>query len=214
MVSLLSADAVSYAVNGTVILDNVSLHASAGTATAITGPSGSGKSTLLALLAGLDRPTSGEIRIGDRPPDDPGVRSCVGVVLQNYGLPALLTATESVELVLQVRGMAPAEVRERAAAALGRVRLEDFADQLIEQLSGGQRQRVAVARALVSEPAVLLADEPTSELDRDLREHVVDELLAEAHRGAIVVMTSHDDEVVAACEARVRLADGRVVDDQ
>jgi ABC-type lipoprotein export system ATPase subunit len=204
----LVATSVGYVAGGQRILDDVSLNVAPGTALAVSGPSGSGKSTLLALLAGLDEPTAGTVRLGDAAPADR--RRDLAVVLQNYGLPALLTAAECVELALQVRGFPRNEVRERAAHALERVRMTEVADHLVEELSGGQRQRVAVARALVSEPAVLLADEPTSELDRELRAHTVRELLSERDRGAILVMTTHDDEVAFRCDAVLSLADGRV----
>jgi ABC-type multidrug transport system ATPase subunit len=206
--SELTATSVSYVAGKQRILDDVSLQVSAGTALAVAGPSGSGKSTLLALLAGLAEPTSGTVRWGASTPVDS--RRDIAVVLQNYGLPALLTVAECVELALQIHGHPRSEVIERAGRALERVRLTEVADHLIEELSGGQRQRVAVARALVSQPAVLLADEPTSELDRDLRVHVVGELLSERERGAVVVMTTHDEEVAYRCDAVLSLLDGGV----
>jgi len=206
---LLTASDVGYTIGGRDVLDGVSLAAPAGQALVLTGPSGSGKTTLLALLAGLERPTRGRVRFGSADVVSPEVRSRFGFVLQSYALPLLLTAAECVEVVLQIRGVGRAEIRRRAAAVLERVDLTAVADSRIERLSGGQQQRVAVARALVGEPTLLLADEPTAELDRELREHVVAELLRERDRGAVVILTSHDEEVAASCDLRLRLHDGR-----
>ncbi|MDX6285649.1 MAG: putative transport system ATP-binding protein [Frankiales bacterium] len=204
----LRSESVGYVVGDVRILNDVSFTVEPGTALAVAGPSGSGKSTLLALLAGLDDPTSGAIMLGEVAP--PERRAEIGVVLQNYGLPALLTAAECVEFALQVRDLPRREITERAAHALERVRLTDVADHLVEELSGGQRQRVAVARALVAEPMYVFADEPTSELDRALRGHTMTEVLRERDRGAVLVLTTHDDEVAYRCDAVLSLADGQV----
>jgi putative ABC transport system ATP-binding protein len=188
---------------GRAVLDAVSLRAAGGAVLAVSGPSGSGKSTLLAVLAGMIRPDAGAVAL---PP-----RATTGLVLQSHGPVAVLTAAENVELALQLRGTPPAETGERAAEALSRVRLDAVGDRLVDELSGGQQQRVAIARALVVRPDVLLADEPTAELDAVSRALVVELLREEADRGAVVVVASHDPEVTDPCDARVRLSDGRVV---
>jgi putative ABC transport system ATP-binding protein len=131
-------------------------------------------------------------------------------VLQGHGLIPVLTAAENVEVVLQALGRPAAEVREAAAAALDRVLLGEVADRLVERLSGGQQQRVAVARALVHQPDLLIADEPTSELDEETRDRVVGELRREADRGAVVLIATHDPDIVAACDRALRLVSGRI----
>jgi len=199
---------------GRMILDQVSLRVEPGVVLAVTGPSGAGKSTLLSLLAGLVDPDAGQIWFGGelvRAGDDEHLRR-TGLVLQGYGLISVLTAAENVELVLQCRGARPAEVGSRAAAALDRVGLGDQADQLVEELSGGQQQRVAVARALVDRPGLLIADEPTSELDAATRDGVLQVLREEAWRGAAVVLATHDPDAAAACDEELHLIDGRVAE--
>jgi ABC-type lipoprotein export system ATPase subunit len=198
---------------GRQVLDEVTVTAPAGEITALTGPSGSGKSTLIAALAGLEPVTTGRIVwedtvVGPRSRD---LRHRCGLVLQGYGLVSLLSAAENVELVLQAQGVARAEVRDRARAALAAVGLDGAGDHLVEQLSGGQQQRVAVARAVVGRPEVLFADEPTAELDAATRDRVLHVLLAEAHRGAVVVLATHDRYVADVADAEVVLEDGRVV---
>lgn len=210
--SELSADEVGYVRAGRVILEDVTLTAYAGQAVAITGPSGSGKSSLLALLAGLERPTAGQVRLAGVPvwPGGPALRQRYGLILQGYGLVSVLTAEENVELVLQARGLAAAEVVQRARATLDLVGMGGAGDHLVEELSGGQQQRVAVARALVADPEIVLADEPTAELDAGNRERILGLLLDEARRGRIVVLASHDREVADACDWEIRLEDGRL----
>jgi putative ABC transport system ATP-binding protein len=174
---------------------------------AVTGPSGSGKSTLLAVLAGLVAADGGTLD-----PADPAERAAnSGVVFQSYGLLPVLTAAENVELPLQLRGLDRDAVRELAEVALARAGLPDIPDRLAEELSGGQRQRVAVARALAVSPALLVADEPTAELDADTAALVLHALRAEANSGAAVVLATHDPEVAALCDAQLHLVDGRVV---
>jgi len=211
---LLSGVGIDYRRGGRQILDGIDVRAYAGEALAVTGPSGSGKSSLLALLAGLE-PSAGDVRLDDVRvrPDDVAMRRRFGLVLQGYGLVSVLTATENVEVVLQARGMARDEIRPRAAAALAAVRLEGQGDQLVEELSGGQQQRLAVARALVTEAEVLLADEPTAELDAETRKVVLDVLLEQARRDAIVVIATHDPEVAEACDRELRLVGGRMSTD-
>lgn len=202
-----------YEVDGKVIVDGVSVTASSGRLLAISGPSGAGKSSLLALLAGLIAPTSGSIRLGDDPlvVGDLAQRRRIGVILQGNGLATAFTARENVAIALQARGFARADVATRVAAVLGEVGLTDVADHLIEELSGGQQQRVAVARALVTAPELLLADEPTAEVDAENRERVVARLTALARAGSIVIIASHDPDVLARCDEVLTLDAGRPV---
>jgi ABC-type lipoprotein export system ATPase subunit len=194
---------VGYRPNDVPVLDGVSVAVYPGEVLAITGPSGSGKSSLLALLAGLATPDSGAV-LSSVPP------ARVGLVLQAYGLVNLLTAAENVEVALQARGLPAGEVQSAAAAALAAVRLDEVADHLIEELSGGQQQRVAVARALALEPALLIADEVTAELDAETRDVIVDLVLGTAATGTAVVLATHDLELAARCDRRLALVDGRV----
>jgi putative ABC transport system ATP-binding protein len=132
-------------------------------------------------------------------------------VLQGYGLVTALTARENVAIALQASATARDEVRQRTAATLESVGLADVADHLIEDLSGGQQQRVAVARALVTAPDLLCADEPTAELDAENRERIMVLLVAAARRGSIVVIASHDPDVIERCDDVLELDAGRVV---
>jgi putative ABC transport system ATP-binding protein len=131
-------------------------------------------------------------------------------VLQSYGLVPTLTAAENVAIALRGRGVAAVEATQRAVDALARVAVDELADRLISELSGGQLQRVAVARALVVEADVLLADEPTSELDEANRDLVVGQLRLEATRGAVVLLATHDPAVAEECDDELHLVDGRV----
>jgi len=189
---------------GRTILDDVSLQAARGELLAVTGPSGSGKSTLLSLLAGILRPDSGFVSLPDG--------ATTSLVLQSHGLVAVLTTAENVELALQLRGVPGPEIERRAMLALERVGLTGTADRLVEELSGGQQQRVGVARALVVRPDVLLADEPTAELDAVSRDLVLGVLREEVERGAVVVLATHDPEAASSADRDVVLADGRVVE--
>ncbi len=202
--------------SGQTILAGVTLGAVRGEMLAIVGPSGSGKTTLLSLLGGLVRPDGGTVSfdgavlpvLGRRRAGTSQVR--IGVVLQGHGLVPVLSAAENVEVVLQARRMRGDEVRGAAAEVLDRVLLGGEAGRLVERLSGGQQQRVAVARALVGEPDLLVADEPTSELDEDTRDHVVRQLRMEAERGAVVVVATHDPDIVAACDRALQVEAGHL----
>jgi len=216
-VTELRLQSVSYAVGGRELLDGVALSFPSGRVTALSGPSGSGKTTLLSIAGGLLEPTSGaalltgpagEVALwqgsGDPRPE-------VAFVLQVYGLVPILSARENVSVALRARGVVPQEADDRAQQALGRFGIADLGDRQVEELSGGQMQRVACARGFVVGAGVLLADEPTSELDEGNRSLVLEELRAEAARGAVVVVATHDPAVVAACDEHVAVDEGRVV---
>jgi putative ABC transport system ATP-binding protein len=209
----LSGRGLTYRLGDRTIVDQVDVDARPGELLAVCGPSGAGKSTLLTMLGGLIAPEAGEVRLADTPVrvGDPAMRRRIAVVLQGYGLVTALTGRENIAVTLQARGASRAEVRERTAAVLDQVGLTEVADHLIEDMSGGQQQRVAVARALVAAPELLLADEPTAELDAENRERVVTLLGEHARSGAIVLVASHDPDVVAACDETLELDAGRVV---
>ena len=203
MTVVLTGTELSYTVGDRTILDGISVQVSSGRVLAVRGSSGSGKSSLLAILGGLIAPSGGTVTLDAAtvtPTGDLAVRRRFGFVLQGYGLVAALTAHENVAVVLQAARVPRAEVRARVQAVLERVGLAPVADHLVEDLSGGQQQRVAVARALVTAADVLLADEPTAELDADNRGLIVSLLIERARAGAVVVIASHDPEVVDACD--------------
>jgi putative ABC transport system ATP-binding protein len=196
--------------DGHEVLAGVHLRAVPGRMVAVTGPSGAGKTTLLWVLAGLVRPPRGEVLVAGEPPRDRDHTSAAGVVLipQDNALASVLTASENVVVPLLAGGVPPAEAGPRAAAALESVGLGAAGNQLIEELSGGQQQRVAVARGLAQRGTVVLADEPTSELDAANRARIVGLLRAEADRGAAVVLATHDPDAAAECDAELHLDAG------
>ena len=203
MTVVLTGTDLRYSVDDRTILDGISMQASSGRILAVRGPSGSGKSSLLTMLGGLIASSGGTVTLdGARvtPSSDLALRRRFGFVLQGYGLVAALTARENVAVVLQAARVPRAQVRARVQAVLERVRLAPVADHLVEDLSGGQQQRVAVARALVTAADVFLADEPTAELDADNRGLIVSLLVERARTGAVVVIASHDPDVVDACD--------------
>ena len=203
MTVVLTGTDLCYAVGHRTILDGISVQASSGRVLAVRGPSGSGKSSLLTMLGGLIAPSGGTVTLDGAPvtpTSDLALRRRFGFVLQGYGLVAVLTAHENVAVVLQAARVPRAQVRSRVQAVLERVRLAPVADHLIEDLSGGQQQRVAVARALVTDADVFVADEPTAELDADNRGLIVSLLIERARTGAAVVIASHDPDVVDACD--------------
>jgi ABC-type lipoprotein export system ATPase subunit len=193
-----------------------------GSFTAIVGRSGSGKSTLLHLLAAMDRPTDGRLRVGawelgglDRAAQARYRREMVGMIFQQFHLVPTMTAQENVALPLVLAGAAPQGRLARAAACLDLVGLADRRTHRPNELSGGEQQRVAVARALVADPAVLLADEPTGNLDSTTGAQIVD-LLARVHAEqgrTVVVVTHHPGEIAHVAERVVTLHDGRVESD-
>jgi putative ABC transport system ATP-binding protein len=201
------------------ILDDVTLAIPSGQFVAVVGPSGSGKSTLLGLVAGLDAPTSGEVRIDGEAIGALGEDALavlrgrkVGIVFQSFHLIPGLTAYENVLVPLELAGARDAG--ERARRLIGDVGLAARAHHYPSQLSGGEQQRVSVARAFANDPAILLADEPTGNLDSTNGRHVF-ELMLELNRrrGATLVLVTHDHELAAQAERRVALRDGRVVSD-
>ncbi len=190
--------------DGRRILDSVDVRVEGGHMLAVTGPSGSGKSTLLTALAGLLPLDGGTV-------ERSGLASHA-LILQGYGLLSTLTAAENVEVPLQLQRVPRDDIRDRAARALERVGVDTLINRLVEEVSGGQQQRIAVARGLVMEADLLLADEPTAELDAVTRDVVVATLRAEARRGAVVVVATHDPDVAAQCDAELHLVDGKAVD--
>jgi putative ABC transport system ATP-binding protein len=202
------------------ILDGVDLTFRAGEFAAVLGPSGSGKSTLLALMAGLDRPTSGEVRIDGTPIQDLSEdelallrRHKIGFVFQSFQLLGNLTARENVLLPIELLGQ-PDPVG-RANELLAAVGLADRGHHYPSQLSGGEQQRVALARAFAARPPILLADEPTGNLDGATGRRIL-ELLTELRRreGTTLVMVTHDPAVAALADRRIHLLDGRVERDE
>lgn len=194
-----------------VAVDAAGLTAYAGELIAVTGHSGAGKSSLLWAIAGAVA-ADGSVTLGEDVVTDRAGAAALGieVIPQGSALAVLLSARENVALPLLARGIHPDEARERADAALAAVGLEESATHLAEELSGGQQQRVAVARGLALRGRVLLADEPTSELDHDNRELVLGLLRQEAERGAIVLMATHDPEAAERADGEVRLDDGQL----
>ncbi len=201
-------------------LADVHLEIERGEYVAIAGPSGCGKSTLLSIMGLLDTPTSGQYAIGDSPADalSPRERAklrnlTIGFVFQNFNLIGDLTVAENVALPLVYRDMRPAMRKEWVREALAKVGMEHRANHFPAQLSGGQQQRVAVARALVGRPLVMLADEPTGNLDSRNGDAVM-ALLAELHAGgATICMVTHDPRYADRAQRTVHLFDGRVVDE-
>jgi putative ABC transport system ATP-binding protein len=198
---------------GEPVLRDISLVVKPGRMVAVTGPSGAGKTTLLSTIAGLLRPASGTVAIDGEPirDRDHAVAQKIVLVPQDNGLAAILTAGENLQVALIANGLAPADARRTTAESLARLGLTGQADQLVEELSGGQQQRTAIARGLALCGDVLLADEVTSELDAANRQTALELLRTEADRGAAVVFATHDPEAAGACDAELRLADGRLL---
>jgi putative ABC transport system ATP-binding protein len=203
-----------------VALDAVDVSVERGELVGLVGPSGSGKTTLLNILGCLDRPSSGSVHFDGRDLfalDDAALTrfraTSLGFVFQSFNLFELLSAAENVEYPLELKGMAARERRRLAAEALERVGLDAKGDRRPHQLSGGEKQRVAIARALVHRPALVLADEPTANLDSETSERIVG-LLRELNRqlGATFVIATHDPALIARLGRVVSIRDGRVTD--
>ena len=203
-----------------VALRAVDVRVERGELVGLVGPSGSGKTTLLNILGCLDRPSSGTVRFDGRDLSALGEAALtrlratsLGFVFQSFNLFELLSASENVEYPLELRGTAAAERRRLAAEALERVGLEGKGDRRPHQLSGGEKQRVAIARALVHRPQLVLADEPTANLDSDTGERIVS-LLCELNRelAATFVIATHEPALIARLGRVVSIRDGRVTD--
>jgi putative ABC transport system ATP-binding protein len=201
-------------------LDSVDLEVNRGEAVAVMGPSGCGKSTLLHLIGGLDRPSAGELWVAGQRTDQLSERALaylrrdeIGFVFQAFQLMDELTAQENVELPALLAGYSPNEARASAIALLEQVDLGDRALHLPSMLSGGQRQRVAIARALVNDPKLVLADEPTGNLDSASAFDVL-ELLGELHgKGLTMVIVTHDERIAATADRLISMRDGAFIDE-
>jgi ABC-type lipoprotein export system ATPase subunit len=201
-------------------VDEVDLDVASGETVAVMGPSGCGKSTLLHLLGGLDRPSGGELWLAGRRVDQLGERALarlrrdtIGFVFQAFHLMDELTAAENVELPALLAGRPARSARRRAAELLDRVGLADRAGFLPSALSGGQRQRVAIARALVAEPRLVLADEPTGNLDSQATVEVL-RLFEHLHQaGQTLVIVTHDSRIAATADRLISMRDGSFVDE-
>ena len=202
-------------------LDHVDLFIERGEFVCLSGPSGSGKTTLLNAIGGLDTPDSGEILLGDIRVDllDRGALADlrlhhIGFVFQAFNLVPVLSAVENVEFVMQIQGVAADERRQKALDILHEVGLEGMEDRRPAQLSGGQQQRVAVARAIVSRPDLVLADEPTANLDSVASAHLMGLFseLNEHHRVTFVIST-HDKRVMKYARRLIGMRDGRIISD-
>jgi putative ABC transport system ATP-binding protein len=197
-------------------LRGVDLTVQRGELLALTGPSGSGKSTILNLCGLIDRPDSGEIWLGERRVD--GLddvartllrRDALGFVFQSFNLVPVMTVAENVDYPLFIAGVPVPERRERVAAQLAAVGLQDHAKHRPDALSGGQRQRVAIARALIKRPRLIIADEPTASLDSKTADQVLDLMRERCHaEGAAFVIATHDDRLTRRCDRVVALLDG------
>ncbi len=201
------------------VLNDVSFEVGAGQTCAIVGPSGSGKTTLLGLSVGLDDPDTGAVHLagqelGEMNEDQRAAlrRDEVGFVFQNFQLMPTLTALENVMIPLELRG--DRSGAKAAAELLGKVGLGDRTRHYPSQLSGGEQQRVALARAFIHEPAILFADEPTGNLDRETSEPIVEMLFdLNKHHGTALVLVTHDDELASRAQRTIRMRAGRVVEE-
>lgn len=202
------------------ILKGITLDITEGQSVAIVGPSGSGKTSLLMILAGLERATRGDVQVAGRDFNALGEDQLalargedIGIVFQSFHLIPTMTALENVALPLEFAGVA--EAREKARALLSEVGLAARLDHFPAQLSGGEQQRVALARALAPEPKLLLADEPTGNLDGKTGRQIVDLLFGLKRRSdATLVLVTHDERLAKECERTIRMADGRIVADE
>ncbi|MGB0467484.1 MAG: ABC transporter ATP-binding protein [Pontibacterium sp.] len=204
-----------------IALDDVDLRVEAGTFVSLAGPSGCGKTTLLNIIGGLDQPTSGAVTVGAERLDTLNKAALadlrlhkIGFIFQAYNLIPVLTAQENVEFIMQLRGVAKPERKARAESILASVGLADQLHRRPGELSGGQQQRVAVARAMVSEPGIVLADEPTANLDSSTSDDLLGLMrtLNENSNTTFIVAT-HDPRVIAFTDRKVSLLDGQIIAD-
>jgi len=203
-------------------VDGVDLQVEKGEFLSLSGPSGSGKTTLLNLIGGLDIPTWGTVHVDSQCLNEldkdelAGLRlHKIGFVFQAYNLIPVLSARENVEFILLLQGIARCEMRNRAGQALAAVGLAGLGDRRPGQLSGGQQQRVSIDRAIVSQPAIVVADEPTANLDSSTTDNLL-ELMSNMNDqlGITIIVATHDPQVIEHTRRRVRLCDGRIVADE
>jgi putative ABC transport system ATP-binding protein len=202
-------------------LDDVSLSIEQGTSVAIVGKSGSGKSTLMHIMSGLDRPTSGRVLVDGEPIDAMAQKTLdrfrsdkIGFIFQAFFVQANETAEQNVALPLEIGQMPQNERKKKVHTALEVVGLLDKATQKARNLSGGQKQRLAIARAIVSEPRILFADEPTGNLDSSTGEQIEDLLFSiNKSTGATLIVVTHDNELAQRCDRQITLKDGKVIKD-
>ena len=203
-------------------VDNMSLTIASGEFTVICGPSGSGKSTVLNLIGGLDSPTSGTVHLEGKDTSTMTRRDLsairrdrIGFVFQAYNLIPVLTAYENAEFVLALQGVAAAERRKRVMAVLEEVGLAGLEDRRPDEMSGGQQQRVAIARAIVPRPAIVLADEPTANVDSETAEALLTVMQTlNTEHGATFLFSTHDDRVMRRAKRIVHLKDGNIDEDR
>ncbi len=214
--------AKTYQSNGTAVLAlrGIDLAIDEGEFVAVMGPSGCGKSTMLNLLGGLDTPTAGEVHLGGERIDSLSEarravmrRRQVGIVFQAYNLIGNLTVADNVELPALIAGFTPREAKKRREDLLEHLDVADKARDVPARLSGGQQQRVAIARALINDPSVLLADEPTGNLDTEGTREVIDLLSRYNAEGQTTVLVTHNHVVASAASRIVHMRDGMVVDE-
>jgi putative ABC transport system ATP-binding protein len=203
-------------------LEGISISIEPGEFTAIVGPSGSGKSTLLQLIGGLDNPTSGKVLLSDKAISDMTGRELsdfrrdhIGFIFQAYNLIPVLSAAENCEYIMLLQGITSSERKDRVYKMLAEVGLEGKEDRLPGQLSGGQQQRVAVARAMVSQPDIILADEPTANLDSQTGMDLLD-MMHDLNRneGMTFVFSTHDPKIMERATRLIYIEDGKVVNDE
>jgi ABC-type lipoprotein export system ATPase subunit len=202
----LKCSGLTVTIAGRTLLPPTDLEVYAGATVAVVGPSGAGKTSVLNVIAGLTAPTAGSVTVDGE--DVRGVeRTRIGVVTEPVLLAATLTVSENIGLPLQASRWTGEDVRDRVADLLELLSLGAIADRESTRLSGGQKQRVAVARAVAPRPPLIVADEPTSELDHDSREKVVALLHDAARSGSVVVLSTHDESVADTCDVLVRLGE-------
>ncbi|MGB8951434.1 MAG: ABC transporter ATP-binding protein [Candidatus Aminicenantales bacterium] len=216
-------DLSKYYTNGAVVkaVDGISLTIENGELTSLVGPSGSGKTTLLNLVGGIDRPTGGRTIFDGKDITSLSENKLselrlqkIGFVFQSYNLIPVLTAFENVEFVLILQGLNRAERRERVMPVLRELGLESLADRRLNKLSGGEQQRVAVARAIVGEPLIVLADEPTANLDSENAAGLMDIIQKlNEEKGVTFLLSTHDQRVVHRTKRVIRLVDGKITQD-